>query len=170
LVLLFCWNPPDIVEIGWSTGPTGKYTLLLGILDTAGNTYYDIQRVWVDNDPVKAQITTIGGLGACLDLKLSTFVGKTCEIRGFAWDRAIRVADPQTAPNDNFGDYSMSYQKNGGGGGAIPVATPGVRVPNVWAEVVPGADGTLANWNIIADLDFGAAGPVPAGSPKLGRG
>ena len=165
LFILWCWTVPDIVEIGWLTGATGKYTLLLAVKDTAGNTYYDIQRVWVDNDNVIAQITSIGGLGACLDLKLSTFKGTTCEIRGFAWDRAIRAVDPQAAPNDNFGGYSMSYQKNGGAGGAIAVATPGVRVPSVWAEVAPMADGTLANWNIIADLDFGGPGPVPPGSP-----
>ena len=170
LFILWCWTVPDIVEIGWLTGATGKYTLLLAVKDTAGNTYYDIQRVWVDNDNVIAQITSIGGLGACLDLKLSTFKGTTCEIRGFAWDRAIRAVDPQAAPNDNFGGYSMSYQKNGGAGGAIAVATPGVRVPSVWAEVAPMADGTLANWNIIADLDFGGPGPVPPGSAKLGRG
>jgi hypothetical protein len=164
-----CFNVPDIVEIGWPTGPTGKYTLLLAFVDTAGHTYFDIQRVWVDNDDVKCQITAIGGLNGCLDLRLSNFVGTTCELRGFAWDRAIRAADAQAAPNDNFAGYSMSYQKNGGGGGNIPVATPGVRVPNVWSDVVPGADGVLANWDIVADLD-GGAGPVPPGSPKIPRG
>jgi hypothetical protein len=163
-----CWNVPDIVERYWDD-PTGKYTLLLAVKDTAGHTYFDIQRVWRDNAGVKCHITFIGGLNGCLDLRLSKFAGTTCELRGFAWDRAIRAADLQAAPNDNFVGYSMSYQKNGGGGGNIPVATPGVRVPNVWSDVDPVADGVLANWDIVADLD-GGAGPVLPGSPKLPRG
>lgn len=172
---LICWDVPDIVEIGWSTGPTGKYTLLLAFKDTVGHTYFDIQRVWVDNDDVVFVISEIGGLNGCLDLRLSKFVGTTCELRGWAWDRAIRAADAVDAasaghPNDNFAGYSMGFQKNGGGGGTIPVATPGVRVPNVWSDATPGADGVLANWDVVAAVDFGAVGPVPPGSGKLGRG
>jgi hypothetical protein len=165
-----CWTLPDLVEQYWVTPATGKYTLLLAVKDTAGNTYYDIQHVWVDNDPVVAHITSIGGLNGCLDLRLSKFVGTTCEIRGVAWDRAIRAIDPQVSPNDNFAGYNMSFQKNGGGGGPITAATPALRVPNVWAEVQPAGDGVLANWDIIAALDFGAAGPVPAGSGQIARG
>ncbi|HJQ31391.1 MAG TPA: hypothetical protein VJ866_04405 [Pyrinomonadaceae bacterium] len=165
-----CTPPvPALHTTGWPTGATGKYTLLLAVKDTAGNTYFDVQRVWVDNDLCLGKITSVGGLTGCLDLRLSQFVNTTCEIRGFAWDRAIRAADPQVSPNDNFAGYSLSFQKNGGGGGPIPAATPGVRVPAVWSEVPPGADGVLANWDIIADIDNGAAAP-PAGSPKLQRG
>lgn len=165
-----CLSPvPDLHETGWPTGATGKYTLLLAVKDTAGHTYFDVQRVWVDNDPCLAKITSIGGLTGCLDLRLSEFADKKCEIRGFAWDRAIREADPQAAPNDNFAGYSLGFQKNGGGGGGIPEATPGVRVPNVWSEVAPGADGLLAEWDIVAAIDNGAAVP-PAGSGKLQRG
>jgi hypothetical protein len=168
--IYFCLPPvPDLHETGWPTGATGKYTLLLAVKDTAGHTYFDVQRVWVDNDDCLAKITSIGGLTGCLDLRLSDFVNKKCEIRGFAWDRAIRAADPQAAPNDNFGGYGLGFQKNGGGGGGIPAATPGVRVPNVWSDVAPGADGVLANWDIVADIDNGAVAP-PAGSPKLQRG
>lgn len=166
----FCLPPvPDLHKTGWPTGATGKYTLLLAVKDTAGQTYFDVQRVWVDNDDCLAKITSIGGLTGCLDLRLSDFANKKCEIRGFAWDRAIREADPQAAPNDNFSDYSLGFQKNGGGGDVIPAATPGVRVPNVWAEVAPGADGLLAEWDIIAAIDNGAVAP-PAGSGKLQRG
>jgi len=167
---LICWDVPDIVQIGWPTGPTGKYTLLLAFKDTVGHTYFDIQRVWVDNTEVVNVISEIGGLNGCLDLRLSKFVGIKCEIRGFAWDRAIRDVDPQVAPNDNFAGYSMSFQKNGGGGGAIPVATPGVRVPNVWSDATPPADGVLANWDVVGAVDFGAPGPVPVGSGQIGRG
>ncbi|MCA1614693.1 MAG: hypothetical protein LC795_11240 [Acidobacteria bacterium] len=59
----FCLPPvPDLHSTGWPTDtpsqptgmPTGKYTLLLGVSDTAGHTFYDIQRVWVDNAGVVA--------------------------------------------------------------------------------------------------------------------
>ena len=168
--LEICLPPvPDLHETGWPTAtpsqptglPTGKYTLLLGVSDTAGHTFYDIQRVWVDNAGVVADITTIGGLTGCLDLRLSQFQGTTCEIRGLAWDRAIRAADPQAAPNNNFGGYSLSYQKNGVGGAlSITPATAG-RVPSDWSETTPATDGVLADWDIVADIDNGAAAPGP---------
>jgi hypothetical protein len=165
-----CWTVPDIVEKVWSTPASGKYSLLLIVLDNVGNTYYDVQRIWVDNFSPIAQIKSIGGLAPCVDLRLSLFVGTTAEIRGVAWDPPI-VGDPlPVAPDENFGDYSMSFQKNGGAGGGITVATPGVRVPNVWPGPLGAVDGVLANWDIVAALDFGAPGPVPPGSPKLGRG
>lgn len=158
---------PDVVEITWATGASGKYTLLLGVKDTAGNTYYDIQRVWVDNDSVTAKITSIGGLAACVDLKLSTYKNTTAEIRGVAWDPPIFAGNPQAPPNDNFGSYGLSFQKNGGAGGTIPALTPSTRVPNVWpGPLAPGADGPLAQWDIVAALDGGIA-PGPA---KLARG
>jgi hypothetical protein len=166
-----CLPPvPDLHQTGWPTGATGKYTLLLAVRDTAGQTYFDVQRVWVDNDDCLAKITSVGGLTGCMDLRLSQFANTTCEIRGFAWDRAIRAADPQAAPNDNFGDYGLGFQKNGVAGGVgIPAATPGLRVPAVWADVAPGADGVLADWDIVSAIDNGASAP-PAGSHKLERG
>ncbi len=158
---------PDIVEITWPTAASGKYTLLLEVKDTMGNTYYDIQRVWVDNDVPTAKITSIGGVAACVDLKLSTYVGTTAEICGIAWDPPIRGIDPQTTPNDNFNDYSMSFQKNGGAGSTIPVATAGVRVPNIWPGPLAATDeGVLANWDIVAALDGGSA----PGPEQLARG
>jgi hypothetical protein len=169
--LQICWTVPDIVEKTWGTPVSGKYTLLLEVVDNVGNTYYDVQRVWVDNQTPTAKIKSIGGLGPCVDLQLSKFVGTKAEILGVAWDPPIVPGDPQIAPNENFGDYNMAYQKNGGGGGAIPVNSPGVRVPIIWPGPLVAADqGILAKWDIVADLDFGAPGPVPAGSPKLGRG
>jgi len=168
-----CWPVPDIVEKKWGTPISGKYTLLLEVEDDVGNTYYDVQRVWVDNQTVDAKIHSIGGLSPCVDLKLSSFVGTTAEILGVAWDPPIVASDPigQAAPNENFGNYSMAFQKNGGGGGGITVASPGVRVPNIWpGPLVATDEGVLANWDIVAALDFGSAGPPPAGSPQLGRG
>lgn len=169
---LICWPVPDIVASYWNTAATGKYTLLLAVVDTAGNTYYDIQRVWVDNTGCQAQITSIGGLSGCLDLRLSDFQNTTCEILGIAWDRAIRAVDAQVLPNDNFAGYSMSFQKNGvPGGDPIPAATVG-RVPATWDDVdsLPLASAALlADWDIITAIDNGAVAP-PAGSHKLQRG
>ena len=155
---------PDLDERTWSD-PTGKYTLLLAIKDTMGRTYFDIQHVWLDADFPVALITSIGGLSGCLDLRLSDFKGKKCEIRGIAWDAAIRAADAVDAataghPNDNFTGYSLSFQKNGvGGGGSIPPAVaPPHRVPDIWSNApAPVADGVLAQWDIIAAID--GAGP-----------
>jgi hypothetical protein len=174
LGLQICWDVPDIVEIHWPTGSSGKYTLLLEVKDTAGNTYFDIQRVWVDNDGVVADITTVGGLAPCVDLKLSDYVNTTAEIRGIAWDPPIVPTDPQTAPNENFGSYSMGFQKNGGTGGSIPPAISATtRVPNVWpGPLAPGTDGTLSNWDIVNALDAASPTPTPGipASAKLARG
>jgi hypothetical protein len=161
----FCFPVPDIVARTWSDG-TGKYTLLLAVKDTAGHTFFDIQRVWLDADFPVALITSIGGLSGCLDLRLSDFKGKKCEIRGVAWDAAIRAADAVDAataghPNDNFTGYSMSFQRNGTPGGvAIPPAVaPPTRVPDVWsnAPLPPGSEDVLAQWDIVTAID--GAGP-----------
>lgn len=161
----FCWSVPDIVDRTWSD-PTGKYTLLLAVKDTAGHTFFDIQRVWLDADFPIALITSIGGLSGCLDLRLSDFKGKKCEIRGVAWDAAIRAADAVDAataghPNDNFTGYSMSFQKNGVGGGvAIPPAVLApTRVPDLWANApLPiGSEDVLAQWDIVTAIN--GAGP-----------
>ncbi|MGH2542670.1 MAG: hypothetical protein ACRDIB_07730 [Ardenticatenaceae bacterium] len=174
LGLQICWDVPDIVEIGWPTGPSGKYTLLLEVKDTLGNTYFDIQRVWVDNDNATAQITSIGGLAPCVDLKLSDYVGATAEIRGIAWDVPIVAAEPQAAPNENYDSYGLSFQKNGGAGGPIPPAISATtRVPNVWPGPLPPlTDGTLANWDIVNALDGASLTPTPGilAAAKLARG
>jgi hypothetical protein len=112
----------------------------------------------------------VGGLGPCADLHLKDYVGTTAEIRGVAWDWPIDPTAPQQRPNDNFGSYSLTFQKDGGVPVGLPGATPTTRVPNVWpGPLPPGAAGTLANWDIVAALD-GGPGPLPLGSPKLARG
>jgi hypothetical protein len=126
--------------------------------------------VWIDNQSPTALITKVGGLLACQDLHLKDYVGTTAEVRGIAWDPPIVATVPQQRPNDNFGTYSMSFQKNGGAGGSIAPATPATRVPNTWpGPLAPGADGVLANWDIVAALDGGPP-PLPVGSEKLARG
>ncbi len=114
----------------------------------------------------------MGGLVGCGDLRLSDFLTKPAEIRGVAWDPPIDPTAPQKAPNENFGSYSLWFQKNGDplAGGPIPPATPGTRVPNIWpGPLLPADEGTLAMWDIVSAIDNGAA-PPPPHSPKLQRG
>jgi hypothetical protein len=162
-----------------STALNGRYVLLVEVRDRLdpGGAFpgvfaaKDQVVVWLDNQNVSAAINSIGGIHGCGDLHLKDFVGSTCEIRGVAWDPPIDPTAPQQTPNDNYGFHSLSFQKNGGGGGSIPPATPGVRVPNIWpGPLVPADEGTLADWDIVGALDFGGPGPVPAGSGMLARG
>jgi hypothetical protein len=128
--------------------------------------------VWIDNRSPIGELHSIGDVVGCGDVRLSDFAGKLAEIRGVAWDPPIDASAPPQRPNDNFGAYALSFQKNGdpAASGVIPVATPGVRVPNVWAASLPaGAEGTLAAWDIVGAFD-GGVGPVPLDSPKLPRG
>jgi hypothetical protein len=128
--------------------------------------------VWIDNRAPIAEIRSIGGIVGCGDLRLSDYLHGTAEIRGVAWDPPIDPTAPQKAPNDNFGAYGLSFQKNGDplAGGPIPPATPGTRVPNLWpGPLLPADEGTLANWDIVSALDNGTAVP-PLHSPKLQRG
>jgi hypothetical protein len=75
----FCWNLPSLRPNPLNSntlpkmaavleGGTGKFTFLLQVIDTAGNQFYDVQRAWIDNEPVKAAITGIAGLPPCGDL------------------------------------------------------------------------------------------------------
>ncbi len=181
----FCPIPPHTVpkvEGGfWTSNPlNGRFVIFLEVDDRALplGTYpgtlaaTDQVTVWIDNQPPIAKINSIGGITGCGDLRLSDYQNITAEIRGVAWDPPIDVTAPQKAPNDNFGSYSLGFQKDGdpSAGGSIPPATPGVRVPNAWpGPLLPADEGTLANWDIISALD-GGTGPLPPHSPKLQRG
>ena len=171
--ITICFTVPDIQETTWNSPASGKYTLLLQVKDDAGNTYYDVQRVWIDNENIAAQITNIGGLAPCVDLHLKDYVGTTLEICGLAWDPPILSTEPQALPNENFGSYNMAFQKNGGTGGTIPAATPTSRVPSIWPGPLAATDeGVLANWDIVNALDAASLTPTP-GIPtaaKLPRG
>lgn len=162
-----------------STGRNGRYVILLETRDTlvSPKTFpgsvaaVDQVVVWIDNWEPTGQIKSIGGVTGCGDLHLKDYVGTTAEILGVAWDPPIDPAAPQQRPNDNFGSYSLSFERNGDplAVGAIPGATPTTRVPNVWPVLPPGTFGTLANWDIVTALD-GGSGPLPAHSPKILRG
>ncbi|MGI8746046.1 MAG: hypothetical protein ACR2NN_26390 [Bryobacteraceae bacterium] len=162
----------------WDSTPlNGRYTIVLETRDRllpAGPFPGSIAAVdqvtaWIDNRQPVGVLSSIGGISGCGDLHLKNYAGTTADIIGIAWDPPIDPAAPQMAPNDNFGGYNLAFQKNGGGSGTIPVATPGLRVPNVWPLQPPLPGGTLANWDIVSALD-GGAGPVPPGSPKIPRG
>ncbi|MBZ5583273.1 MAG: hypothetical protein LAQ30_13915 [Acidobacteriia bacterium] len=169
---------PKVVGKTWdSTALNGRFVLLVETRDRLlpGGAYpgtvaaVDQVAVWIDNYDPTALITSIGGISGCGDLHLKDFVGKTAQIRGVAYDPPIDPTAPQQKPNDNFGSYSLWFQKNGGAGGTIPGATPTARVPNVWPGP-PGGDGALANWDIVGALDAGVGPPLPPTSPQLRRG
>ena len=149
--------------------------------------------VWIDNYPVSGAITAVGSVVGCGDLYLSQYVSAPAIVKGIAWDYPIDLSAPQKAPNDNFGSYSLTYQKNGGtpqaflasdytpnGAPPPPMTPPTVRVPNLWQATPPDPttqSGTLASWNIVAALDGGPpTDPLnpctpPAATPwKLPRG
>jgi hypothetical protein len=183
----------------WSTGASGRYLVYLEVDEApvsppgapqvpAGE---DNVVVWIDNYPVTGAITAVGNVVGCGDLFLSQYVGTPALVKGVAWDFPIDISSPQKVPNDNFGSYALTYQKNGGTpqaflasdytpNGAPAGTTPNVRVPNLWQAAAPNPatqSGILASWNIVAALDGGApADPTnpcapPAGSPwKLPRG
>ncbi len=173
---------PKVVGGFWdSTSLNGRFVIFLEVRDRAlpaggfpGNVAaVDQVVVWIDNQSPTALITAIGGITGCGDLHLKNYKGTTAEIRGVAWDPPIVPAAPQLRPNDNFGSYSLSYKKDGEVATfAIPGVTPNTRVPNVWPAPpppppAPGSDGTLANWDIVAALDYTGPPPTPPG--KLAR-
>jgi hypothetical protein len=173
LGVVICFVVPDIQETTWASPASGKYTLLLQVKDDAGNTYYDVQRAWIDNETIDAQITNIGGLAPCIDLHLKDYVGTTVEICGRAWDPPIVTTEPQALPNENFGSYSLGFQKNGGAGGTIPAATPTSRVPGIWPGPLAATDeDLLSNWDIVNALDAASPTPTPGipAAAKLPRG
>ena len=96
-------------------GGTGKFTFLLQAIDTAGNTFYDVQRAWIDNEPIKMTIVGIGNQAPCTDLYTQTHAGifKTVDIRGYAWDQYIDTGDLSTPTSNNFDHYQVHFLKQG---------------------------------------------------------
>ncbi len=177
---MFTYTTPKVLPIPfWNSHPlNGRYVLHLEVRDRAlpagpfpgSVAAVDQVTVWIDNQAPIGLLKSIGGITGCGDLHLKDYVGTTAEIVGVAWDPPIDPTAPQQKPNDNFGSYTLAFQKNGGGGGAIAVPpAPQARVPNIWPGPLGGAVGTLTDWDIVAALD-GGPGPLPAGSPKLARG
>lgn len=156
----------------------GRFSLLLIVRDTAGHTYYDLQRIWLDNFPVVCQLVkfqkpgvlagTWEDIPACTDIQMSW---RRIRIIGLAWDSLTDAAWPTTAPNDNFDHYSLSYQKQfSPAADAIPILptldhpwlAPTVRVPNTLP--VMGLPDLLAEWDLTT-LDAGVAPGGDCGTP-----
>lgn len=166
----------------WDSTPlNGRFVLFLEVRDRPVGTLtfpgpvaaVDQAAVWIDNRTIVGVIKSIGGISGCGDLHLKDFVGTTADILGIAWDPPIDPTAPQQRPNDNFGSYSLGFQKDGNpaASGPIPGATPTTRVPNTWPTLPPGVFGTLATWDIVNMLDAGSPTPtagIPA-SAKLAR-
>jgi hypothetical protein len=155
----FCWNLPSLIPNALNSntfpkmapmleGGSGKFTFLLQVIDTVGNQFYDVQRAWIDNEPLHADITGIAALPPCADLYTQTHAGvfKTVNIQGTAWDQVIDPVTPDyTRPtSDNFGHYTVKFQKQGALGFAqlIDSTTP---VP---PRPMPLGVGVLTPWNL----------------------
>ena len=180
----------------WPSNPNGRFVVFLEVDEgpivsphtpvvPAGT---DQIVVWIDNSPVVGLITQVGSVIGCGDLHLKDYVGTTAAIMGIAWDYPIDITAAQKTPNDNFGSYSLGYQKNGGGGqsflstdynpnGAGRGTSPTVRVPNLWqsAPPLPAQAALLASWDIVTALDGGPPPDpnnpcVPANPWQLPRG
>jgi len=135
--------------------------------DVAG---VDYVVVWIDNREPICLIYSIGGLTGCGDLVLSTYLGTTAPVLGQAWDPPIDPTAAQQQPNDNFGQYSLTFQKDGDPLASGTIITSTNRVPSIWpGPLLAGDLGMLANWDIVSALD-GGTGPLPPHSPKLLRG
>jgi hypothetical protein len=161
----------------WNSAPSGRYLIFLevdGGTPTVVPLGEDQIAVWIDNYEPFGKVTQIGNAVSCEDLHLSDYVGTTAPVLGVAWDYPIDVTSAQQLPNDNFGSYSLSYQKNGGSGqpflptdytpNGTVVAPPTVRVPNLWQATQPNPltqSSTLASWDIVTALDGGTA-PDPS--------
>ncbi|HEX3437537.1 MAG TPA: hypothetical protein VHT24_12275 [Pseudacidobacterium sp.] len=200
-----CWSPipPHTYTVPkissnekWPTGASGRYVVFLEVDEgpiapphapvvAAGE---DQVVVWIDNDGLVGAITQIGSVVGCGDLHLKDYVGTTAPVFGVAWDYPIDVTATQQLPNDNFGSYSLSYQKNGGTmqpflatdytpNGAPAGTPPTVRVPNLWQATPPtlAQAALLASWDIVTALDGGTPpdpnNPCVAANPwQLPRG
>lgn len=186
------YTVPKVKPIpAWNSGAlNGRFLMMVEVKDgpVGGGgplTVAGVDRVvvWIDNQGPTAHISSIGGLAPCVDLRLSIFLGTFAEVRGIAWDPPIDATAPQLRPNDNFGSYGLSFQKNGGSPAGIAVEShlgppppPGtfgsnVRVPNEWPAIIS-ADGKLTDWDIVNALDLSSPTPVPGipDAAKLARG
>jgi hypothetical protein len=154
-----CYNLPSLIPNPLNSntlpkmapilvGGTGKFTFLLQVIDTAGNQIYDIQRAWIDNEPVQAAITGIAGLPPCGDLYTQNNAGvfQTVNVQGFAWDQLIDPVTPDfTKPtSDNFNYYTVIFQKQG--------AAEWITLINSSSPVPPRPNplgvGILTSWNL----------------------
>ncbi len=158
----------------WDSTATGsgRFSLLLTAQDSIGATFHDIQHIWLDNEPVFAQITGIQGVAPCADLELSQFAGVGMTVLGIAWDRLIDAAFPDAAPNDNFDKYRVTLFKQGAGSHPIGDFSSRVIAPfrKTGPTPTPAEAGTLATFDIASVIDAGSAGSDPNVNIARGTG
>jgi hypothetical protein len=162
-IVYLCWNVPSLDPVMFNSGllapqdpahqpGTGKFSFLLQVFDTTGNTYYDIQRVWIDNESVQAAIVGIGNQAPCSDMYTQTPEGvfKTVDIRGHAWDDYIDRTDLTAPTSNNFDRYQVRFVKQGAVSPQVVLTTSANTVPPR-AAVLPAeslSTGTLTPWNL----------------------
>lgn len=162
--LCTCWNVPSLAASAFNShtlpkqdppnqqGASGKFSFLLQVIDTAGNTYYDIQRAWVDNEPIQAAIVGIGNQAPCSDMYTQTPEGvfKTVDVRGHAWDQYIDRNDLTAPTSNNFDSYQVRFVKQGALSPQVVLVNSTNTVPPR-ALALPAeslATGTLTPWNL----------------------
>ena len=181
---IFGFTYPSLAAHNWqsrtATNGGGYFKLLLATEDTAGNVYYDTQKIWIDNHSVIAKIVKfqreINGVWTdipnCTDVMLSW---KKLRIIGIAWDALINPAYPIVPPNDNFKSYELSYTKQFVGGSVTFMSSnPRVPSPLIFPLIPPfPLTGSIpiapANADILAEWDLSTldAGPtILAGCPN----
>jgi hypothetical protein len=145
--IIICNTVPNLPATSWGTPASGKYSVLLEVEDTSGHTYFDIQRVWVDNEDIQVVLSGVGGLLPCMDLYTRETAApnafRTVEVEGTAWDELI-VAGDTSVPSNNFNKYVLEFQKQGAAGWAV-LADSATSVP---AAGTPVGVGVLANWDL----------------------
>lgn len=163
-LLCTCWNVPSLAPSAFDSGSlpqqdppnqqgaTGKFSFLLQVVDTAGNIYYDIQRAWVDNEPIQADIVGIGNQAPCSDMYTQTPEGvfKTVDIRGYAWDQYIDRNDLTAPISNNFDSYQVRFVKQGAVSPQVLLINSTNTVP-ARALALPAeslSTGTLTPWNL----------------------
>lgn len=178
-------NPPPLYKLkadAWDScaAGSGRFSLLLIAEDSGPHRYFNLRRVWIDNEKILGQIVKferqVSGawqdLPPCADVLLSY---GSLRILGLAWDPVIDEAWPVAAPNDNFGYYNLVFWKQFGPAQALTANLPS-RVPALpgappFLVPTPADAGQLALWDLTA-LDAGPAPSpyVPPPQPKIYRG
>ena len=188
--ILVHFDVPDLAEFYWPSpgapsGPSGKYSFLLKVIDTGGNTYYDVQRAWIDNETLRGKIQMLRYHGSVADIPPCTDIlindganaARSLDIRGFATDPLIVAGDSTQPTSDNFAGYTVHFRKQGAAS-EVAVLSSAAPVPNraTWSG---GAGDPPTGLLAVLDLSWVDAGvgapndadgnPVPADN-RLVRG
>jgi len=172
------WNSDDALLDRFNTaGRNGRHTLLLTVRFSDGTTAHESQQVWLDNRIPVAWIGKIlqvkGGVETDVSgcKPISKANGTLLRLKGVALDPLIlptptQPAEAATAPNNNFGGYSVAYSEDGlstflpiTAAGPGPVGAVGINGTTGQTLLDPASpvgapsittDGLLAEWDISA--------------------